>query len=932
MSTAEMRQTSDSGSDQGKGALPSSGKAKPLGIVSKINRLINGTIEKAFNKLGRFIGRRPWLTIVIAVLIALALASGIVQLENEERGDKLWVPKDTVSEKHGDLVDEIYPDFGRFQSFRVQRQDKGSVLNPAAFNRALEVHLRGQSVVWETTDTKLLPPLTNRTKIEYTHVCQGRDGERLLKPDAALDIQLDPSRCSQSNILAVFGYNPDNWATEAAILATINNPASWNRSIVGGGFVIEDALGRLTFDGSNVASAETLSFTFFLAGNQALEDAQKDDVPVEGWEEEWLDAMEEEDNVSDEYNIGRFAARSFDDEFGSTIDGDLVLLQGAIAAIVVFTIFAISVCRDGCVGLRVLLSVGGIINIGLAVVASYGFGSYIGLLFSPLMSILPFIMIGIGVDGMFVLQAALDKTDVNAPMEDRMGYTLSHAGVSVTVASITNFAAFLIGSNTSLPALAAFSVYAAFGILFDLLLQITFFAGIMAIDAKRQRARRLDVLCCVKSAAPVNSGCCCGVCGEGFPKKRPSVVVMEFVARVLSSKIAKGVVIVIWMGLLTVGIIGASKIKVTGDINNFIPDGSYLETYIDMTNLDEGVGSDVGLYFVNNEVRTVDFSDPQIGQQMLDAIALVEADPYTTPNSFDAWYTAFGEFNGSAVPAQATFYAALEEFLASEEGSRFASDIVFVKEGNIAQGIRAHRFTYNWLSFSDTVDEVKALDSARDTTDKIPQPLGDVAFAYGDNFLDVEQYKLIGKEAVMNISLAFVMIAVIVIFLLASPIGSLITFLCVASSIVELIGIMHFLGLGIDSVVVIFLVISLGLAVDYSVHVAHGFLAARDTDMEERLRKTLVDTGAPVINGATSTIIAALFLVASGSYVFQTFFKALLTVVLAGAFQGLIVLPVLMSIFAPAPHVEVNKRENDAVLQTAPASTPVTAPAAVYHV
>ena len=70
----------------------------------------------------------------------------------------------------------------------------------------------------------------------------------------------------------------------------------------------------------------------------------------------------------------------------------------------------------------------GLANIGLAIGSAYGFGSYIGLLFSPLMSVLPFIMIGIGVDGMFVLQSALDQTDVSAPIEERMAYTLSSAG------------------------------------------------------------------------------------------------------------------------------------------------------------------------------------------------------------------------------------------------------------------------------------------------------------------------------------------------------------------------------------------------------------------------------------------------------------------------------------------------------------------------
>lgn len=65
------------------------------------------------------------------------------------------------------------------------------------------------------------------------------------------------------------------------------------------------------------------------------------------------------------------------------------------------------------------------------------------------------------------------------------------------------------------------------------------------------------------------------------------------------------------------------------------------------------------------------------------------------------------------------------------------------------------------------------------------------------------------------------------------------------------------------------------------------------------------DTGAPVINGAVSTLIAALFLAGSGSYVFKTFFAALLIVVLGGMFHALIVLPVLLSICKPAPHAQV---------------------------
>lgn len=146
---------------------------------------------------------------------------------------------------------------------------------------------------------------------------------------------------------------------------------------------------------------------------------------------------------------------------------------------------------------------------------------------------------------------------------------------------------------------------------------------------------------------------------------------------------------------------------------------------------------------------------------------------------------------------------------------------------------------FNWIDIPDTLDQVEALKSTRRSVAAIPEPLGTAAFAYGDNFLDIEQYATIGHEALVNIGTSFAVICVIVVVLLASPVGSLVTFVCVTSTIVDLIGFMHFRGTYIDSVAVIFLVISLGLAVDYSVHVAHGFLQARESDMETRLKQTL---------------------------------------------------------------------------------------------
>ena len=96
--------------------------------------------------------------------------------------------------------------------------------------------------------------------------------------------------------------------------------------------------------------------------------------------------------------------------------------------------------------------------------------------------------LGIGIDDMFVIvqcwdtledkrksrpQSHLNYLDIH----DRLGETLSHAGVAITITSITDIIAFGIGGLTVLPALMSFCLYASVGIVATYFFQCTFFVG-----------------------------------------------------------------------------------------------------------------------------------------------------------------------------------------------------------------------------------------------------------------------------------------------------------------------------------------------------------------------------------------------------------------------------------------------------------------------
>ena len=111
---------------------------------------------------------------------------------------------------------------------------------------------------------------------------------------------------------------------------------------------------------------------------------------------------------------------------------------------------------------------------------------------------------------------------------------------------------------------------------------------------------------------------------------------------------------------------------------------------------------------------------------------------------------------------------------------------------------------------------------------------------------------------------------------------------------------MRFWGLAIDTSAAVLLSVALGLAVDYSAHIAHAFITKPGNSRDQRIQKVVVEIGPAVFNGGFSTFLAFSILMISKSYVFKVFFKIFFLVVVFGLYYGLIVLPVILSLVGPS--------------------------------
>jgi hypothetical protein len=406
---------------------------------------------------------------------------------------------------------------------------------------------------------------------------------------------------------------------------------------------------------------------------------------------------------------------------------------------------------------------------------------------------------------------------------------------------------------------------------------------------------RLEVLFCA-GQPPRKTGQEDSLC-----EKIPTSKLTKLLLHVPSKLIILGLFII----YLAAAVIGASHIKIGLKLQTVVPEASYLARYYE----NEAWYFQASSYDVMFAItETIDYSEYDNRVLINNTLNIALRSEYVEENSKLSWLDAYNLhlYNASLqklvmIPQNThksvrkvystQYVEELVKFI--DRNHLYQHDVVFNEEKT---AVVASRFYVTALHLNDSTTEGKMMQFMRDTAgNKSAIPM----IAYTPQFAFYEHYSAILKNALLAVGVAIIGMLFIALAFIPHPVSIVCVTVTMITIVLGMFGFMHFWGLSLSAITTVQLILSVGFCVDFTIHISHAFMAATGMNRNERVAKALDKVGVPIVHGAISSILGIFMLGFASSYVFQSFFKTMLLVILLGVAHSCLLLPVVLSFIGP---------------------------------
>lgn len=697
---------------------------------------------------------------------------------------KLWVPAKSTAKNHQAVVDEHFGRGGKTASILI------SALNPST--NMLTMDYLDQ--IWDVYESALA--IHTSTGSAYEDVCA--------RPTPA-------DLCSVMGILKFWGNDLGTYESQVSSDDDILKAVSSSTFPDGTPVFLRSFLGNYILDDAGlVKSAEAA--IIFMAVDELKDDAHDYFTVFE------RSMTEISNDIGDDLTAYYKTDESIDRELENTMTSEVLLSMLTYALMTFFVMVALVKKPYSLVNMRSGLAFSAVLTVLLSGFSGYGICAGFGVPLSTMNSVLPFILLAIGVDDSFVLMGALDSTDPALPTEERIALALSRCGMSIAYTTLTDFLAFILGATSSLPAVSYFCIYAAVSIFVDFLLQVTFFVQFMAWDVDRRKAQRIDCCCCLVRGQATPEGKDVEQEAPGGMEQpedgaKDAPLQTSLLGEWMGSKLVPAIlspmgkcaVFVAAISFFALGLVGCMHVTQGFDVLDTTQDGSFLHDYLSAArSLGISGGDDtlpIGIYWQDLNVTSTDVQQMMLHVEQ-DALKLSHSE-----GPLDSWIDDFllwasrekqfsGDINDSGLYASINqFYPALHQFLSEPENERFVSDIIFNEAGDAVVISRSHLWQVDTASAERKKQALSEIRRSLETS-----PLGSNPFPYAVAYTEYEQYFVLIPELLSN----FLLCAFAVFILSLIALGSLRYTLLVMTTLlvvdVEVFGFVWVWGLQISSI------------------------------------------------------------------------------------------------------------------------------------
>eukprot|EP00755_Sulcionema_specki_P013993 Sspe_Gene.55505::Locus_30525_Transcript_1_1_Confidence_1.000_Length_2994::g.55505::m.55505 len=854
-------------------------------------------LEEVFRRLTTMVTSYPILVIVICVLFCVVMLQFYRIAEQDSDQSNQLTPVDSQARRDKDWMQRYFGD---------------PHIMITVFLVSEEALSKETLVVFQEYVDWMLHKFITPDGLSYKDVCARAHEESPCTPPVSA--------------LSLWSYNMSALKADPNVLATINNRVVWSRKVVGS--PVEFYLGgEVVSPDGRIESARSLRLDLFLKNEKKpVSGGKLRDQQTWDWGNELVYATRGTRHPTVELYV--YADSEMGEAMNQAISKDIGTL---VVGYVFMILFACSVLVKGRWRYsHLLLGLASVISVLMSTGCAYGTCWAIGVKFSAMTQILVLLLLGIGIDDTFVIMDSISEHASIPCTKDRIVRATSHAGSAITVTTVTDLMAFLAGSSTVIPGVRDFCYYAAFGIFYDFLYQTTFFVAVAYLDFKRQDSGRADVVMCKK--VDEDTGLCMipflggpvknihdkGMLHQVAGKRLPQLILGTLAGQV--------VVVSLTVIFLALAIWGAATIEMDMNIEWMIP--------MDAEILDTLAVRD--MYYKGRNVPLNVYHEGDFAQLQPELVALRESfsqGEYLVDGSVSSWYDAFRQWTREnmtmykGTPTTDTngfvredmFYDLLALYLSAQgplDARGFVASLRWGDgnggAGKVPTGAK-YMYGYMTVLFNEKATSsgwgsVNAMhDSRKMCAVAAGEALGCRVYAF--TFMQWESFAIIVSESIRNTLIAAACVFVICTLLLASVHAGLIVVAIVGFVDLCMFGFMPHWNVTLNNIVVVCLVVAIGFAVDYSVHIAHAFLTVDAFDLPEaraghqRAGFALYTMGPAVLNGAFSTFLAIIPFAFAVSWAFRVFFKMFALVICFGVWAGVFFLPVVLAWLGPKPYL-----------------------------